>query len=165
MSKFNQRRTVLQAGLALCASLVLPSARGCEFFTSTMRITHPWTRATAPDATSAVLCMKFDQVTETDRLIGVETPVATGAELVGQQAGAAVSQAVNFLIPAGRETLLSDEGTHIRLVGLTQPLFVGRSYPLELAFEKSGTVLATLNVDFLGLRPLFVRPLAPPVNR
>ena len=165
MSQLNQRRTVLQAGLALCASLVLPSARGCEFFTSTMRITHPWTRATPPDATSAVLCMKFDEVTETDRLIGVETPVGTGAELVGQQAGAAVSQAVNFLIPAGRETLLSDEGTHIRLVGLTQPLFVGRSYPLELAFEKSGTVLATLNVDFLGLRPLFPRPMAPPVSR
>ena len=161
MSRLNQRRTVLQAGLALCASLVLPSARGCEFFTSTMRITHPWTRATAPDATSAVLCMKFDEVTETDRLIGVETPVAAGAELAGAGSGTAV----NFLIPAGRETLLSDEGTHIRLVGLTQPLFVGRSYPLELAFEKSGTVLATLNVDFLGLRPLFVRPMAPPISR
>src|ERR1700716_3701563 len=102
MSRLNQRRTVLQAGLALCASLVVPRARACEFFTSTMRITHPWTRATAPDATSAVLCMKFDEVTETDRLIGVETPVAEGAELVGKQAGAEVSRAVNFLIPAGR---------------------------------------------------------------
>jgi copper(I)-binding protein len=161
MSQLNQRRTVLQAGFALCASLVLPSARGCEFFTSTMRITHPWTRATPPDATSAVLCMKFDEVTETDRLIGVETPVAAGAELVEGGAGGAVS----FLIPAGRETLLSDDGTHIRLLGLKQPLFVGRSYPLELAFEKSGTVLATLNVDFLGLRPLFPRPMAPPVSR
>ena len=165
MNQLNQRRTVLQAGLALCASLVIPSARGCEFFTSTMRITHPWTRATAPDATSAVLCMKFDEVTETDRLIGVETPVAEAAELVTGRDGAAVEGAVSFLIPAGRETFLSDDGTHIRLVGLKQPLFVGRSYPLELAFEKSGTVIATLNVDFLGLRPLFLRPMAPPISR
>jgi copper(I)-binding protein len=165
MSQLNQRRTVLQAGFALCASLVVPSARGCEFFTSTMRITHPWTRATAPDATFAVLCMKFDEVTETDRLIGVETPVAEGAELVEGKEDAAAHRAVSFLIPAGRETLLSDEGTHIRLLGLKQPLFVGRSYPLELAFEKSGTVLATLNVDFLGLRPLFPRPMATPISR
>src|ERR1700716_3915897 len=161
MSQLNQRRTVLQAGLALCASLVVPPARACEFFTSTMRITHPWTRATAPDATSAVLCMKFDEVTETDRLIGVETPVAEAAELADDKDSAAAGRAVSFLIPAGRETLLSDDGTHIRLLGLKQPLFVGRSYPLELAFEKSGTVIATLNVDFLGLRPLFLRPMAP----
>src|SRR4051812_18926864 len=106
----NRRRAVLQTGLALCASLVLPSARACEFFTSTMRITHPWTRATR-EVASAVLCMKFDEVTETDRLIGVETPVAARAELVGQDVG----PALNLLIPQGRETLLSDEGTHIRL--------------------------------------------------
>lgn len=165
MSQLNQRRTVLQAGLALCASLVVPRARGCEYFTSTMRITHPWTRATAPDATFAVLCMKFDEVTETDRLIGVETPVAEAAELVDGKESAAAGRALSFLIPAGRETLLSDNGTHIRLLGLKQPLFVGRSYPLELAFEKGGTVIATLNVDFLGLRPLFLRPTAPPVSR
>jgi copper(I)-binding protein len=155
----------LRTGLALCASLVVPSARACEYFTSTLRITHPWTRATR-EVASAVLCMKFDEVTETDRLIGVETPVAARAELVEKGEGPAMSRAlgreVNLLIPQGRETLLSDDGTHIRLLELQQPLLIGRSYPLQLAFEKGGTILATLNVDYLGL--LGPRPM-PIISR
>jgi copper(I)-binding protein len=92
--------------------------------------------------------MKFDEVTETDRLIGVETPVAGGVELVGVGAGAGV----NFLIPAGRETLLSEEGAHIRLLGLKHPLLIARSYPLQLVFEKAGIVNAALNVDYFRPR-------------
>ncbi len=144
-----RRRAVLHAGVALCASLVIPPVRACEYFTGTLRITHPWTRATGPD-TFAVVCMRFDEVTETDRLIGVETPVAAGAELVGERTGAGV----NLLIPQGRETLLSEDGTHIRLLGLKHPLLIARSYPLKLVFEKGGIVGAILNVDYL-------RPLSP----
>ena len=90
--------------------------------------------------------MKFDEVTVADRLIGVETPVAEGAELVGAGTGAGV----DLLIPEGQETLLSDDGTHVRLVGLKHPLFIGRSYPLQLSFEKGGMVNARLTVDYIG---------------
>src|SRR5262249_27538467 len=138
----------------LCASLIVRPARACEYFSPTMRITHPWTRASAPDATSAVVCMKFDEVNEADRLIGVETPVADRAELVG-----------DFSIPMGGEVVLSEEGAHVRLVGLKQPLFVGRAYPLDLAFERGGVVSAKLNVDFVGLLLPFRRPLTPAVNQ
>jgi len=155
MDRLVHRRTVLRAGFALCASLVIPQARACEYIASTLRITHPWTRATGSDSTSAVLCMKFDEVTETDRLIGVETPVAAGAELVGESAGAGV----DLLIPEGQETLLSEDGTHLRLVGLKHPLFMGRSYPLQLLFEKAGMVSARLNVDYVaGLTSFTGRP-------
>src|SRR5262245_53362972 len=106
MNQLHHRRAVLRVGLALCASLVIRPARACEYFTGTLRFTHPWTRASVPDATSAAVCMKFDEVSETDRLIGVETPVAAGAYLIreGENTG------VNLLIPAGRETLLSEDG-------------------------------------------------------
>jgi copper(I)-binding protein len=144
VNKSIDRRAVLQTGLALCASLVAAPIRACEFFTTTMRITHPWTRDTGPDA-FAVLCMKFDQVSETDRLIGVETPVAAAAELVTELG---VGTAVNLVIPQDRETVLSEQGTHIRLLELRHPLAVGRSYPLALTFEKGGTVVAQLNVDY-----------------
>jgi periplasmic copper chaperone A len=151
MNRFIHRRAVLQGGLALCASLIVPPVRACEYFTGTLRITHPWTRATGPD-TFAALCMKFDEVTETDRLIGVETPVAARAELIGEGAGPGVS----LLIPAGRETMLSEDGTHIRLVELKHPLLIGRSYPLQLAFEKGGTANYRLSVDYL--RPFLPFP-------
>jgi copper(I)-binding protein len=75
--------------------------------------------------------------------------VAAGAELVAEGVGGEV----NLLIPAGRETVLSDDGTHIRLLGLEHPLPMGRSYPLKLVFEKGGEVQATLNVDY-GFRLL-----------
>lgn len=145
MKRIVRRRDVLHAGIALCASLVAPSVKACEFFSPTLRVYHPWTRATSMDAKTAAICMKFDEVTKTDRLIGVVTPVAAGAELVAQGRG----PRVDLLIPEGRETLLTEEGTHIRLVGLEHPLLIGRSYPLKLVFEQGGVVDAQLNVDYL----------------
>lgn len=143
MNHIFRRRGVLGAGLALGASLVLP-ARACEYNSSNLRITHPWTRATDGDTRTAVLCMKFDEVRQDDRLIAVQTPVAEGVEMGGTQAGGAV----DFAIPAGRETLLSEAGPHLRLLGLKFPLEVARSYPLTLVFQRGGAVEATLNVDY-----------------
>ncbi|WP_341892848.1 copper chaperone PCu(A)C [Variovorax sp. YR752] len=142
------RRSVLRTGLALCASLALPQARACEYFADGLRITHPWTRATAPGATTAVLCMGFDEVLVDDRLIAVETPVAEGAEMGGLSAG----REVNFAIPAGQSSALGEHGSFVRLVGLKHPLEVGRTYPLNLGFERAGLVIATLNVDFARFR-------------
>lgn len=140
------RRNLLRASLALNATMPWAAARACEYFSPTLRITHPWTRATPMGAPFAVLAMRFDEVTQDDRLLAVETPVA---ELVVYVAGSAV-QAVDLPldIPAGRETVLVDTGPHLRLLRLTQALEVARSYPLRLVFEKGGTVKALLNVDY-----------------
>ena len=138
------RRTVLQAGLALCAGVLAPRASACEFCASTLRIVHPWTRATGPNDRFAVLSMVFDEVTETDRLVGVETPVAERAEL----GGAGARRDVSFVIPAGRTTTFGETGTHLRLLRLKHPLEVGRTYPLNLTFEKGGLVIASFDVDF-----------------
>ncbi|MBC7939761.1 MAG: copper chaperone PCu(A)C [Chitinophagaceae bacterium] len=140
----------MQAGLAFGASMVLPSARGCEAFASTLRVSHPWTRATVHGVTSAVLCMKFDEVTLADRLILVQTPVAEGARMAGPDAGE--REGVDFSIPAERETYLDESSTHVMLVGLKFPLEIGRSYPLTLGFEKGGTVFASLSVDYTPFR-------------
>ncbi len=144
MKQTIHRRSVLHAGLALGASVVVPAARACEYFTSNLRVEHPWTRATAGDATSAVVCMKFDEVTQADRLISVQSPVAAAAEMGGVGAG----PAVDFFIPEGQTSSLDEASTYVRLVGLKFPLEVGRSYPLRLGFEKGGAVNATLSVDY-----------------
>lgn len=148
MNQGIDRRRLLGTGVGLGLSLVLVPARACEFMTSTLRVSHPWTRATAHDATSAVLGMKFDEVTEADRLILVESPVATGAEMAGELA----SPNVDFFIPEGRETQLHEASTYVRLVGLRFPLEVGRSYPLRLGFEKGGVYNAVLSVDYTRFR-------------
>lgn len=152
-TRHDQRRLLLKSSLGLGLGLGLSgwmaAARACEFYTTHLRITHPWTRVTAPGATTAIISLKFDEVTHSDRLIGVSTPVAQGAVLSGPDINE--SQALNFLIPAGGETLFSEQGLHIRLTGLRQPLEMARSYPLSLLFEHGGRVEADLSVDYEAL--------------
>jgi periplasmic copper chaperone A len=141
------RRQMLHAGLALGLGLALPAAKACEFFTTTLRVTHPWTRA-SDDADVAIVCMKFDEVRIADRLIGAETALARSAEL----GGPGVIRRLELAIPQGEETLLSEEGIHLRLVGLTQPIELGRAYPMRLIFERGGAIDVDLSVDFEHLR-------------
>ena len=143
MSHPLHRRRVLHAGLALGLGLALPAARACEFFTTTLRITHPWTRASG-DADFVIVCMKFDEVRVADRLIGVETTLATRAEL----GGIGASERVDLAIPQGQETVLSEDGTFVRLVGLTQPIELARAYPMRLIFERGGAIDTDLSVDY-----------------
>lgn len=143
-----QRRRLLGAMAGLGAVVAWPAARACEVQAEHFRLIHPWTRATAPDERTAVLCMNFEDVTRDDALVGVETPVASGAEAVGLPDGAPTDR-LEVPIPAGRTTVWSDDGLHVRLTGLNFPLQVGREYPLTLHFRESGVVFAQLSVDFL----------------
>jgi copper(I)-binding protein len=142
------RRDMLRLALATGMSFATASARAHEYYVPTLRISHPWCRATAADAPFAIVCITFDEVREADRLIVVETPVAASAELSGAGAG----RAVDFAIPVGRDSVLGEEGTVLRLTGLTQALEVGRMYPLRLVFAKGGEVNATLDVAYASFR-------------
>lgn len=138
------RRKALHAGFALGTWLLVPKASACEFVTQTMKIIHPWTRASAPDATTAKVMMTFQDVRVTDRLIGAETPVAGGAEI----GGASSAAGVDLVLPEGQTTTLSESGVHLLLTDLQVPLQVGREYPLRLRFELAGVVQAKLSVDY-----------------
>lgn len=139
-----RRRTLLQASLAMGAAVAAPAARACEFWTTRLRVLQPWTRATLDGDPHAVVCMTFDLVTGADRLVGVETPVASGAEMGGRLA----APVVDFAIAAGADSALTEAGTFIRLTGLRHALEIGRTYPLTLIFEKGGAVAADLDVTY-----------------
>lgn len=142
------RRQVLKSGLALGAWLSWPTARACEFDTINFVIVHPWTRASEPGATTAVVSMNFVNVTRADRLIGVRTPVAEAAEMGGE----CMPPLLDFEIPVGPATALRENGPHLRLLGLKQPLLIGREYPMTLVFEGAGAVSARLSVDYARFR-------------
>jgi copper(I)-binding protein len=144
MNPILHRRRLLGTIASLAAIAALPVARACEFDADTLTVTHPWTRVTAADAPFAVVCMKFGNVMRHDRLIGVVTPVAAGAELGGPDG---VRPLAFDLLP-GHAAELAENGVHLRLIGLRQPLELGRAYPMKLVFEHGGTVNAQLNVDF-----------------
>ena len=138
------RRGVLSAGMALGASLMIPRARAHEFFAISLTVIHPWTRASADGATSAIVSMKFEDIVRTDHLIGAETPVADGAELGGDGAGAIFE----FPIREGQNAELSETGVFLRLLRLRFPLLLGREYPLTLVFRHAGPLQAALLIDF-----------------
>lgn len=138
------RRRALEVVAGLGVSLSLPPARACEAFTSTLRVLHPWTRATVPDARSAFVALTIDQVHTSDRLVGLSTPVAEGAELAGPEG----TRALDLALPAGSEWVLAPPGLHIRLTGLQHGLEVARSYPLTLRFAVGGELLTSLSVDY-----------------
>lgn len=143
----------LAAGLlafALCGAASAQASNTCEFQAATLRVIHPWTRATLVGAKDGVLLMTFQDVAEDDRLIAIETPIASGAELIRSNGEA---QALNLPIPKGQVTTLSEEGMHIRLLGLKHKLEVGRSYPLTMVFAKGGTVVGDVDVDYEALPP------------
>lgn len=144
MDRMFDRRWMLRGGLAIAGAAWLPAAKACEVQAEFLRVTHPWTRATAPDAEFGVLCMRIDEVTEDDRLIDVQTPVADGVEL----SSAARGVPLDLAIPAGSNLDLQEHGLHLRLAPLRLTLHAGRSYPLQLTFARSGVVRATLSVDF-----------------
>jgi copper(I)-binding protein len=143
-----RRRHALQAGLALGTLLWLPRVQACEFETGTLRVTHPWARATGPGEDTAVLGMKLDEVTAADRLVLVQTPVAASAAIGGKGA----RPVVDLPIAVGQEMVLDEGGTYIQLIGLKHPLLPGREYPLVLGFEKSGMFEATVSVDYERFR-------------
>jgi len=144
MSKPLHRRSLFHAGLAGALGACITPARACEFFSTTMRIVHPWTRETAEDAESAIVCMVFEDVSRDDRLIAVQTPVAKAAELGGELA----LPRVDFRIPGGVRSELSERGTYVRLTGLLMPLDTGRAYPLTLMFEHGGEAQGLLTVNY-----------------
>ncbi len=138
------RRHALRAGAAFGLGLAGLRVQACEFFASTLRVTHPWARATPQEAGVAIVCLRFDEVTEDDRLVGVQSMVAERAELGGPLG----RRPVDLPIPRGEVMLLSEHGIHIRLLALTMPLELTRSYPMQLVFEKAGVLRTDLSIDY-----------------
>ena len=105
--------------------------------------------------------MRFDEVSRDDRLVHMHTPVAAAAEMggialtasgPGAGAGAGAGAGLDFFIPAGQASALSEGGRFVRQLDMRHPLEVGRRFPLTLVFQRGGVVDATLTVDFASFR-------------
>ncbi|MEZ5796775.1 MAG: copper uptake system-associated protein [Paracoccaceae bacterium] len=87
----------------------------------------------------------------TDRLIGVETPVAESAMLhesrVSADGVATMVHVDGIEIPAGDTALLEPGGFHVMLMGLTQTLAEGQMVPGVLVFEHAGRIEIEFMVD------------------
>jgi copper(I)-binding protein len=129
-------------GLCLLAYLAaLGSAAAHEYYGKGSTLVHPWAEPSAPAATSAEVFMHFDNVEQPDRLLRADSELAERVEVRGRD-GKPASKGIEI----GPQTVLKPGGARLVLIGLKQPLETGRSYPLALTFEKSGTMRVMVSI-------------------
>ncbi|UHD47109.1 copper chaperone PCu(A)C [Aureimonas altamirensis] len=144
------------AALTLAASiLAINPASAHDYTAGSLHIDHPWSRATPPTANVGAGYMTIqNKGPEADRLVGASTPAAQTVEIhfMEMANGVMKMRAVpeGLEIPAGGEAALAPGGYHFMLVGLEKPLTEGEKVPLELQFEKAGTVSVELAVGPIG---------------
>jgi periplasmic copper chaperone A len=137
------RKFVLFAALLLVAGAAAAQ-------TGSVAVTDAWARATTAEIGAAYLTL---QSPVADRLTGLSTPIAQMAQLhtTRREGGTIKMRRTDGLdLPAGTPVKLEPGATHIMLIGLTEKLIPGQSFPLTLTFAKAGTREVTVSVAKAG---------------
>ena len=151
--------SLTERSLVFCCALVVSSTALCahEYRTDSLRIDHPFARATPPGArTGGVFFTVYNFGSETDRLLRASTPIAAGVVLHQMVLDAEIMKmrAVPSLeVRPGGRLELKPSGYHLMLLDLKQPLKVGEKFPLTLTFSRGGAVLISVVVEEMGAMP------------
>jgi periplasmic copper chaperone A len=110
-------------------------------------VTEVWTRA-SPNGTTAPIYLHIVSAKDPDKLIGVDSAMATHIELHDDspQAAAHVIATPAVDIPGGGTVNLAPGGRYLTLVGLKAPLKEGDSFLITLKFDKAGTESAAVKI-------------------
>jgi len=111
-------------------------------------IMAPYSRGTLERG--AVFFTVVNNGTEDDALIAAAADIAGSAEIhetVMNDSQAMMQPVEKIDVPAGGEVTLEPGGLHVMLLDLPEPLEVGQTFPVELTFEKAGTVELTVEVQ------------------
>ena len=144
------KRIVAAAALWLAAITVSPLV----FAQQAVQVKEPWARATAGKVGGVFLTLAPGATA--DRLTGAQSPVAGKVELhtTVKDGDVMRMRPVNAIeVKPGAPVELKPGGLHIMLVDLKRPLKQGDKIPLQLTFEKAGTVSVTVEVKAPGAMP------------
>jgi copper(I)-binding protein len=138
--------------LAFAAGLVAASAALAQ--PTQLDVANAWAGATPGKAENGAAYVTITSPTA-DRLVSANTPVAKKAELhtMSMQGMVMKMRPISGVdIPAGQPVSLKPGGEHIMLMGLSEPLLEGHSFPLTLNFEKAGPRTVTVTVEKAGAK-------------
>lgn len=141
----------LAATAAALFLVVLPVA--AQEHPEGMHIHDVYARSNGQEGGSGAVFLMIHNNTETDdRLVAVTAPVAQKAELhthVESADGVMQMQAIEggVALPAGEMHEFARGGDHVMLLGLTQALKDGDTFPLTLTFEQAGEITVEAVVD------------------
>lgn len=142
--------------LAAVASLVATSALAHDFQGGSIRIDHPWSRATPPGAPVAGGYLKIENTgTEPDRLLSVTSDIAARTEIHESQVKDGVASmrpmAGPLEVPPGQIVEVG-AGNHIMFVKPVRTLKKGDKFKATLVFDKAGPIEVVFVVQGMGSR-------------
>jgi copper(I)-binding protein len=143
------RRFVL--GAAIVAAFA-PAAFAHSYELGSLKIGHPWARATVAANGGAFLSVDNTGATA-DRLLRASTEVATTVQLhthIKDGEIMRMREVASVDLPAGRKIVFEPGGYHIMLLGLKKKLVEGERFALTLEFEKAGKITVDIAIDKPG---------------
>ena len=144
----------IAALLFVCAFGVNAAVLAHDYALSSLKIDHPFARATPPGARTGGVFVTIENTgRRIDRLISASTPVAGVAELheMSVDAGMMRMRGVAAMDVKPGETLqLKPGGYHVMLGDLKQPLKAGEKFPMTLTFQNAGAVEVSVRVEEMG---------------
>ena len=142
--------------LAALAAIVLSLPAFAHSYTlGTLKIGHPWARATPKGAAVGGGYLSVTNTgKEPDRLIGISSDVAGKAEIheMKMDGGVMSMRPVTggLVIKPGETVALKPGGYHVMFMGLKAPFVEGRSFKGTLVFEKAGKIDVDFKIDKLA---------------
>jgi len=155
-------RNLLFVGAAFLGLSVVP-AQAHDYRVKSIRISAPWSRATAAAGASAVgyVTMTNDGSTP-DRLTGASCPAAESTVLHSEtrQNGILRMRPVDGIdIAPGQTVKLTPGGLHLMLMGTKQRLAKGSTITCTLTFQNAGPVEIELAVRAAGATEPLMGPM------
>ena len=143
---------------ALLLALVATGASAHEYNVGSLKIGHPWSRATPKGAAVAGGYMKItNNGTTPDRLVGGATDAAQKFEIHEMSMDGGVMKmrelANGIEIPPGATVELKPGSYHIMMANVAKPFVKGERVKASLTFEKAGKVDIEFVVEAVGGRP------------
>ncbi|MDR3535838.1 MAG: copper chaperone PCu(A)C [Acetobacteraceae bacterium] len=109
-----------------------------------------WARPSMGAANSSAAYFTITDTGAPDRLVGVSTPAAAMAELhesIDDHGVMRMRGVAGVVLEQGKPVSFAPGGYHVMLMGLTQPLKPGDSFPLTLRFEHAAPLTVTVTVQ------------------
>ena len=142
--------TALSRLLAALAAACSFAVHAHSFKIGEITIDHPYARATAPGQPSGGAFLRLDNRGPADRLLAVQSDVASSTELHEMKMEGDVMrmrQVEAIDVPRNQSVALQPGGLHIMLMGLKAPLKEGERFPLTLRFQNAGEVKVEVHVE------------------
>jgi copper(I)-binding protein len=140
---------------ALCAALATSPALAHDYTVGSLKIGHPWARATPKGASVGGGYMKItNSGTAPDRLVGGSSDISNSFEIHEMKMEGGVMKmrpvAGGLEIKPGETVTLDPSGYHVMLVDLKKQLMQGERFKATLQFAQAGKVDVDFKVEGIG---------------